>query len=233
MKQLWQTLLCYLVIYRQRRLQKAPPTEEELPTEAAEIAKEVEPMEAPLTEEEEYIPPTELEEEEPFPPAEIPRRSLLDGFLVWMARHTGGRRPRPVEYPATPEVQPVEYPVTPEVEPIEYPQIEERTEFWEVPMALLLWWIPALIFYGFGDTLTSALCFGVGATEANPLMATLMGPFGGGMASFVVVKSIILIALVLLSWYYLKKHSRVIPAVLSVLGGYLVGHNLLSLSGLM
>ena len=93
-------------------------------------------------------------------------------------------------------------------------------------------WVPALLFLGFGDTLTSYLVFAAGGREANPFLVAVMHPFGGGMTSFVVVKAIILVALVLLSWYGLKKQGWIVPAALSILGGYLVGHNILSLGGL-
>jgi hypothetical protein len=94
-------------------------------------------------------------------------------------------------------------------------------------------WMPALLFFGFGDTLTSHLVFAAGGTEANPFLSALMHPFGGGTIGFVLAKTAILVALVLLSCFGLKKQGWIIPAVLSVVGGYLVGHNILSLIGLM
>ncbi len=40
-------------------------------------------------------------------------------------------------------------------------------------------WVPALLFFGFGDTLTSYLVFAAGGREANPFLAAVMHPFGG------------------------------------------------------
>ena len=64
-------------------------------------------------------------------------------------------------------------------------------------------------------------------------MSMAMQFAGGGMMGFVAIKAVIMVSLVLLSWFWLKKHSWVVPTALSIVGGYLVVHNITTLMGIM
>lgn len=77
-------------------------------------------------------------------------------------------------------------------------------------------WVFALLFYGFGDTLSSQLVMAVGGKEANPLLAAAM-KLGGGIWAFSFMKSAILAALLFLS-AVLGKLGRAIPAILASVG---------------
>ncbi len=116
---------------------------------------------------------------------------------------------------------------------LEQVKVEEKKESMWGSMPFSWLWIPALLLFGFGDTLTSYLVFANGGQEANPFMSMAMQLAGGGMMGFVAIKAVIMVSLVLLSWFWLKKHSWVVPAALSVVGGYLVGHNIVTLMGIM
>ncbi len=96
----------------------------------------------------------------------------------------------------------------------------------EIPLGLILWWIPALIFYGLGDTLTTALVYGVGGREANPLARWLIA-YSGGITLFALVKTVIIISLLFISYYWLGKIGWIIPAILTAVGVYLVVNNIM------
>jgi len=112
-------------------------------------------------------------------------------------------------------------------------KVEEEQESKKSSMPFSWLWVPALLFFGFGDTLTSHLVFANGGQEANPFMSMAMNFAGGGMMGFVAMKAIIMVSLVLLSWFWMKKHRWVVPTALSIVGGYLVGHNITTLMGIM
>lgn len=89
-------------------------------------------------------------------------------------------------------------------------------------------WIPSLILFGFGDTLTSYLVFAAGGRETNPVLAAMM--LDGGMWGFVVLKTIILVALLALSYFALpKRQGWVIPSILTLVGTFLVAYNMVTL----
>ena len=87
-------------------------------------------------------------------------------------------------------------------EPRREPERREEPEkrgVWEkledIPAAL---WVPAIVLFGFGDTLTSQLVFAAGGKEANPVMGAITA-FPGGIWGFAFVKTIILVSLIFLS----------------------------------
>ncbi|KXA92346.1 hypothetical protein AKJ65_07680 [candidate division MSBL1 archaeon SCGC-AAA259E19] len=93
-----------------------------------------------------------------------------------------------------------------------------------------LLWVPALLLFGFGDTLTTYLVKAFGGMEANPIMGGLMNlaeklvPVGG-FAPFVIAKTAILGLLCLTSYAFMNRKRWVIPALLSSVGGFLVMNN--------
>lgn len=91
--------------------------------------------------------------------------------------------------------------------------------------APIILWLLALLLFGFGDTLTSIMVFGRGGYEANPLMAGLVSTFGGGIVTFVIIKTVVVIALAVISFVFLPKHGWVVPTLLCAMGAYLVVHN--------
>ncbi|KXA93983.1 hypothetical protein AKJ66_00005, partial [candidate division MSBL1 archaeon SCGC-AAA259E22] len=93
-----------------------------------------------------------------------------------------------------------------------------------------LLWVPALLLFGFGDTLTTYLVKVFGGMEANPIMGSLMNlteklvPVGG-FTPFVIAKTAILGLLCLTSYAFLDSKRWVIPALLTSVGGFLVMNN--------
>jgi len=144
-------------------------------------------------------------------------RLPLDNFFVWLARHTGGKKDR-----ATETYRRMEQ--SNEVRPTAEEKAEPAEKISDAALAL---WIPALLFYGFGDVLTSALAFSVGAQEANPL-ARVFVTLPGGIWIFALVKTVIIVLLLFLAYYGLKKYYWIVPIILTIVGGYLVGHNVLA-----
>ena len=93
-------------------------------------------------------------------------------------------------------------------------------------------WIPAIALFGFGDTLLSTMVFTKGGYEANPLMGSLISMFGGSLVAFVMIKTVILIALAVISFKMFKHHGWLIPSILCVVGTFLVFSNLMTYIGL-
>ncbi len=153
---------------------------------------------------------TEWMKDLPLKQAQPMPKPLVDRFFVWLARHIGVG-PQPLEAPAVSKPKAV--------------RREEETAEVVTDSALLVW-VPALLFYGFGDVLTSALAFAVGAEEANPLARVLVG-LPGGIWIFALAKTAILVLLLFISHYKLGRYYWIISAILTILGGYLVGKNLL------
>ena len=116
-----------------------------------------------------------------------------------------------------------------EVEPIRTLEVleEEAPEEW-IPLPLLLWWIPALVFYGFGDVLTSRLCVAVGAMEANPIAKLLLG-LPSGLIIFSLFKTVVILILVFISYYFMRRYGWIIPLILTLVGIYLVANNVITL----
>ncbi len=95
----------------------------------------------------------------------------------------------------------------------------------DVPIGL---WLVAALIFGFGDCLTYALAFGVGARDVNPLTARLVNALGGSLWFFVLVKTAGLAGLFFLSYYVLRRYGWLVAAFLCALGSYLVLTNLIA-----
>jgi len=104
---------------------------------------------------------------------------------------------------------------------------EDRNDF----LSFFLW-LPAILLFGFGDTLTSVLVFNRGGFEANPLLQALIRIMGGSIFSFILIKTLVLVGLAVMSYYILSRHKWLVPTALSIVGIFLVSHNLASLTKL-
>ncbi len=91
----------------------------------------------------------------------------------------------------------------------------------DIPVGL---WVAAILIFGLGDSLTSALAFRTGGYEGN----SLIGLLGGSLWAFVVVKTGVLAGLFFLSYYMLPRHGWLVPALLCAVGLYLVVSNLIA-----
>ena len=105
------------------------------------------------------------------------------------------------------------------------PKSERDVDQVDVPVAL---WVAAILLFGFGDSLTSALAFSAGAYEGNWLMVQLVGMLGGSLWAFIAVKTAVLAILFFVSYYMLPRHGWLVAAILCVVGSYLVLNNLIT-----
>jgi hypothetical protein len=88
-------------------------------------------------------------------------------------------------------------------------------------------WVAAIVLFGFADSLVSYLVFAAGGREANPFMVLVAS--AGGIWGFVIIKTVILIGLIFLSALCFGKQQWIVPTILSLLGVFLLVHNLVTL----
>jgi hypothetical protein len=108
---------------------------------------------------------------------------------------------------------------------------DARTELAKEPQTYKSYtglWVLAILLFGFGDTLLSTMVFAKGGYEANPLMGNLVTMLGGSMISFVIIKTVVVVVLALISFKFFKKHGWLIPAILIVIGAFLVISNFMA-----
>ncbi len=173
------------------------------------------PPSYPPREEKRYSEPPREERRYTEPPREQPHYSasgLVQG-IKQRFQQPAQQRPEPAP-PAAPPVQAAEVPD---------PESGESG-----PNMYFSLWVPAILLFGFGDTLLSTMVFAKGGFEANPLMAGLVGMLGGSMMSFVMVKTAILILLAIISFKVFKHMGWLIPSILCAVGTYLVFSNLMA-----
>ncbi|KXA93984.1 hypothetical protein AKJ66_00010 [candidate division MSBL1 archaeon SCGC-AAA259E22] len=92
-----------------------------------------------------------------------------------------------------------------------------------------LLWIPAFLLYGFGDTASSFLVFGLGGHETNPLFRFLAG-LDGGLVWFSLLKTAILVVLCIVSYTTMENKWRwIVPATVTGVGLWLVISNVLTI----
>ncbi|MBI4312960.1 MAG: hypothetical protein HY681_14460 [Chloroflexi bacterium] len=89
-------------------------------------------------------------------------------------------------------------------------------------------WGAAILFFGFGDTLTSLLVFGAGGAESNVLLGAVLTFLGPSVRNFLIVKAAATVAPVLLARLDRRVEPFICGAMLLV-GVYLVAQNLAAL----
>ena len=144
--------------------------------------------------------------------------------------------PLPPHRPATPQLTGQDtlpgatdaYPLraSPDVEYEYYYEDEEESKPQE-DLLPLGWWVPALLLFGFGDTLTSALVFAKGGVEANPIMAFALS-LPGGLWSFALVKIMAMAGLMLVSVRAPTALRWLVPAATAAVGSALIWWNVLT-----
>ncbi len=75
-------------------------------------------------------------------------------------------------------------------------------------------WVAAILIFGLAESLTSALAFGASA---------------GTVWAFAVLKTVLMVTLFFLSYYYIWKHAWVVPVLLCFVGTCLTINNLIVL----
>lgn len=94
-------------------------------------------------------------------------------------------------------------------------------------------WVPAALIFGVGDIVTTRLALSLGAVESNEIVRFLIDEFGGNLWAFVILKTVILLVLLFLSFAALGKFRWVMPAFLCCSGAFLLLYNLSAISGLL
>jgi hypothetical protein len=85
-------------------------------------------------------------------------------------------------------------------------------------------WALAILFFGFGDTLTSLMVFTNGGYESNILLGALLKIIGPTVGSFLAIKAVTTIGLVALArgFHFLE---RPLSVLMLAVGMFLVGNN--------
>lgn len=92
-------------------------------------------------------------------------------------------------------------------------------------------WLPAVLLYGFGDGITSWFILSAGGVEGNPILNLLTETAGAFWP--VIVFKVVTLGLLFLCQFPLGRQKWIIPAMLSIVGGFLVAHNFSSLALLL
>ena len=97
----------------------------------------------------------------------------------------------------------------------------------------LFGWICAVLFYGFGDVISTWLVLEAGGRELNPLIRFFLDHMGRDLGTLWGVKALFLTALFLGSLLLPKKERWVVPAMLIGMGLMLMVCNLISFKALV
>ena len=88
---------------------------------------------------------------------------------------------------------------------------------------LLLWGL-AILFFGFGDTLTSLMVFANGGYESNILLGALLKIIGPTVGSFLAIKAAATIGLVVFA-RAIRPLESLLSVLMLIMGMFLVGNN--------
>jgi hypothetical protein len=105
-------------------------------------------------------------------------------------------------------------------------QKDSRTSSW-LPTHLALWFC-AIVFYGFGDLLTTAAVLAAGGHELNPVLIAATVTFGGGVWGPAVIKVATIVALAAIYLANCLRHRWAIPGLLTFAGLGLMINNLIA-----
>ena len=90
--------------------------------------------------------------------------------------------------------------------------------------AKVLIWAAAILFFGFGDTLTSLMVFANGGVEGNLLLRAVLSFLGPTLWSFVAIKMAATLGIVLLALLVPRMETLISLGMLAA-GVFLVTHN--------
>lgn len=102
--------------------------------------------------------------------------------------------------------------------------VEQTTEQAADETGQLVLWGLAILFFGFGDTLTSLMVFANGGYESNILLGALLKIIGPTVGSFLAVKALTTIGLVALA-RGLPALEKPLSVFMLAVGMFLVGNN--------
>lgn len=114
---------------------------------------------------------------------------------------------------------------------VSFVQVQESLDELEETAAdtALLFWIIAVITFGFGDTVSSFLAFSAGASELNPIMNWALNMPGAleGLLGFVLFKTVTMGLLFMIAFLWEGPHRWLIPLLMTIAGVYLTTNNVM------
>jgi hypothetical protein len=118
-----------------------------------------------------------------------------------------------------PHLQPADQPADETTDQLARPTDQPADETGQ----LVLWGL-AILFFGFGDTLTSLMVFADGGYESNILLGALLKIIGPTVGSFLAIKALATIGLVAMG-RGMHSLERPLSILMLAMGMFLVGNN--------
>ena len=102
---------------------------------------------------------------------------------------------------------------------------QQRTRSDSGQIIQLVLWVAAVLFYGFGDTVTSLLVFQAGGAEGNVLLGLVLNLIGPTVWAFLLIKVATTIGAMIIARIW-RPLERLVSVAMLLLGMYLVTQNL-------